>query len=105
VSPLKIVPQWSKSTTTVDHTFEEAYSCFLENYSCFLEKNIRKLQKLITYSYGIQIIHNLVPWNPLENGDKTHKFVFPILIIVNSVRSSKSQLREKQLISIGNMRM
>jgi hypothetical protein len=32
-----------------------------------------KLQNLITYSYDIQIIHILVHWNLLENGDKTHK--------------------------------
>jgi hypothetical protein len=32
-----------------------------------------KLQKFITYSYNIQIIHILVRWNPLENGEKIHK--------------------------------
>jgi hypothetical protein len=31
-----------------------------------------KLQKFITYSYSLQIIHILMCWNPLENGEKTH---------------------------------
>jgi hypothetical protein len=35
-----------------------------------------KLQKFITYSYNIQIIHILVHWNPPENGEKTHKIFF-----------------------------
>jgi hypothetical protein len=35
-----------------------------------------KLQKFITYSYNIQIIHILVRWNPLENGEKIHKTFF-----------------------------
>jgi hypothetical protein len=36
---------------------------------------IFKLQKkFITYSYNIQIIHILVHWNLLENGDKIHNF-------------------------------
>jgi hypothetical protein len=35
-----------------------------------------KLQKFITYSYNIQIMHILVRWNPLENGEKTPKIFF-----------------------------
>jgi hypothetical protein len=35
-----------------------------------------KLQKFITYSYNIQIMHILVRWNPPENGEKTHKIFF-----------------------------
>jgi hypothetical protein len=50
---------------------------------------IIKLQKFITYSYNIQIIHILVRWNPLENGNKIHK-KFITLIIVNSASSKKS---------------
>jgi hypothetical protein len=45
-----------------------------------------KLQKFITYLYNIQIIHILVRWNPLENGDKTY-IIFFILIIVTSISS------------------
>jgi hypothetical protein len=52
----------------------------------FLGKLYFKLQKFITYSYNIQILHILVRWNPLENGEKTHNF-FVILIIVSSVSS------------------
>jgi hypothetical protein len=51
-----------------------------------LGKLYLKLQKFITYSYDIQIIHILVRWNPLEDGEKTHNF-FVILIIVDSVTS------------------
>jgi hypothetical protein len=40
----------------------------------FLGKLYFKLQKFITYSYNIQIIHILMCWNPLENGEKTHNF-------------------------------
>ena len=32
-----------------------------------------KSHHLLTYSHNIQIIHILVHWKPLENGDKTHK--------------------------------
>jgi hypothetical protein len=34
------------------------------------------LKKFITYSYSIQIIHFLMHWNPLENGEKAHKSFF-----------------------------
>jgi hypothetical protein len=50
-----------KCTTTVDHTFGEAHSCFW--------RAINKASK--NYSYDIQIIHILVSWNPLKNGDHT----------------------------------
>jgi hypothetical protein len=33
-----------------------------------------KLQKFISYSYNIQIIHMLVRWNSLENEDNIPKF-------------------------------
>jgi hypothetical protein len=42
--------------------------------SRFFGKFYFKLQKFITYLYGIQIIHNLLHWNPLENGEKTDNF-------------------------------
>jgi hypothetical protein len=35
-----------------------------------------KLQKFITYSYNIQIMHILVCWNYPENGEKIHKIFF-----------------------------
>jgi hypothetical protein len=38
------------------------------------EEVIIELQKFMTYSYKIEIIYILVRWNPLENGDRTHKF-------------------------------
>jgi hypothetical protein len=34
---------------------------------------IIETSKFITYSYNIQIIHILVYWNPLENGNLTYK--------------------------------
>jgi hypothetical protein len=40
------------------------------------EEAIFKLKNFITYSYIIQIMHILVCWNPLENGDKIHNFLF-----------------------------
>jgi hypothetical protein len=42
------------------------------------------IQKFITYSYSIQIIHILVHWNPVKNREEIHNF-FVILIIVISV--------------------
>jgi hypothetical protein len=47
---------------------------------------ILQTSKKLTYSYNIQIIHILVHWNPVENGERTHIF-FVILIIVSSVSS------------------
>jgi hypothetical protein len=47
---------------------------------------IMKTSKIITYLYNIQTIHVLMHWNPLENGNKTHKKIV-IFIIVNSVNS------------------
>jgi hypothetical protein len=37
---------------------------------------IIETSNFITYSYNIQIIHILVHWNPLENGEKTDKIFF-----------------------------
>jgi hypothetical protein len=52
----------------LDHNFSIVYS------HC-LGKLYLKLQKFITYSYSVQIIHILLHLNPLKNGDKTHKKV------------------------------
>jgi hypothetical protein len=67
----KIQVAIQKCTTVVDHVGSQ----FKYYLLTFLEKLYFKLQKFITYSYNIQIIHVLVHWNPVENGEKTHKFV------------------------------
>jgi hypothetical protein len=63
----------------LDHGFSSAYSRFWRSYTL-------KLQKFITYSYNIQIIHILLRWNPIENGKKTHNF-FIILTVLSSASS------------------
>jgi hypothetical protein len=35
---------------------------------------LKNSKKFITYSYNTQIMHILVCWNPLENGEETHNF-------------------------------
>jgi hypothetical protein len=59
-----------KYTPAIDHAGRRFWYCLLT----FLGKLYFKLQKIITYSYNIQIIHILMRWNPLQNGEKTHNF-------------------------------
>jgi hypothetical protein len=49
---------WITVLVLPSHVFEEA---------------ILQTSKFITYSYNIQIIHILVSWNLVENGEKTWK--------------------------------
>jgi hypothetical protein len=87
MSRQKVGMQWrkhivavQKCTFIVDCAGSRFQYCLLK----FWRKLYIKLQQFITDSYSIQIIHILVHWNPLENGEKTI-IIFFILIIVSSV--------------------
>jgi hypothetical protein len=61
-----------KCIATIEIAGPQSWYCLL----MLLGKLQLKLQKFITYSYNIQIIHILVRWNPPENGEKTHEIFF-----------------------------
>jgi hypothetical protein len=60
------------------NTWDNADTC--NNAMCVFGEAILQTSKFITYSYIIQIIHILVRWNPIENGEKTHNFFINLII-------------------------
>jgi hypothetical protein len=63
----------------LENGFSITYSHFWGSYN---------YQKIISYSYNIQLRHILVSWNPLENGDKTCE---KNVILVSSVKNDGSK--------------
>jgi hypothetical protein len=62
-----------KCTPTVDHEGSRWITVSILPTHVYLGKLYLKLQKFMTCSYSIQIIHVSMHWNFLENGDETYK--------------------------------